>query len=159
MKPILLLALVLVTGVTGISAIVFAPVLSPSENQTDLNSDIINIIDYNEYASLSTGDPYVIHTATITGNILVLEVQYSGGCAEHAFKLIAPDAFMESSPVQINLLLVHDSHGDNCEAWLTETLLFDLLPLKNVYEQYYPSSPEIIILQLAEYNYSLLYEF
>ena len=159
MKPLLITTLIFISVLTGISAIVLSPVLSPSENSLNLNSDPIDIIDYSEYASLSTGDPHVIQTAKISGNTLVLEVQYGGGCKNHTFKLLAPDAFMESSPVQIHVLLVHDAHDDTCEAWLTETVSFDLTPLKNVYEQYYPNSPELIMLQLTDYSDSLLYAF
>ena len=37
------------------------------------------------------------------------------------------------SPVYTELVLIHDAHGDSCEAYLTETLTFDLTPLAEDY--------------------------
>ena len=48
-------------------------------------------------------------------------------------RLVAEDAtvvisktFRESDPVQLTTVLAHDANGDSCEAWLTESLVFDL---------------------------------
>ena len=34
--------------------------------------------------------------------------------------------FLESNPVQVELVLTHDANGDSCEAWLSQVVVFDL---------------------------------
>ncbi|MED5374801.1 MAG: hypothetical protein VX899_27525 [Myxococcota bacterium] len=75
---------------------------------------------------------------SIDGDTLSVAVGYGGGCEEHAFEICWPDkAFMESNPVQVNLEIWHGGPQDNCEAYLTEVLEFDLAPLKAGWQDAY----------------------
>lgn len=74
-------------------------------------------------------DPYSTNGIAITGDLLEVDLSYSGGCADHEFTACWNGAVAQSFPPQVFFDLVHDSNGDLCEAWLTETLRFDLGPV------------------------------
>jgi len=70
-------------------------------------------------------DPYQIKDVKISENhTLLVEVAYSGGCQEHAFEIEWPEAITAIYPPNFSVVLYHDANGDNCEAFLTETLEF-----------------------------------
>lgn len=92
------------------------------------------------------GDPFQVDDVRVVGDTLELDVAYGGGCETHDFSLCWPDgAFMESSPVQASLEVLHDDHGDACDAWLSETVSLDLVPLKAAYRAAYGGSGTILI--------------
>lgn len=97
-------------------------------------------------------DPYSIEDANIEGDILQVRVRYGGGCREHEFQLVAYSYFMESDPVQADILLSHNSNNDPCFALLTETLTFDLSPLKDEYLRMYPGDPDGTIILWLHYS-------
>ena len=94
------------------------------------------------------GDPYELTSAEITGHALTVSVSFAGGCREHAFTLVIGDSFAESSPVQLPAVLKHDANGDSCEAWLTETHVFDLELIRNRYREAYGPGAGTVVLQL-----------
>ena len=105
-------------------------------------------------------DEYVLSSATITDDTLVLNVSYGGGCEEHQFTLVASDAFLESFPVQLRLSLAHNANNDPCEAWLTDDYRFDLNAIKILYQAAYQQKAGTIILLLEDApNGQLVYEF
>ena len=75
-------------------------------------------------------------------------MSFAGGCREHAFTLVIGDSFAESSPVQLPAVLKHDANGDRCEAWLTETHVFDLDLIRNRYREAYGAGAGTVVLQL-----------
>ncbi len=115
------------------------------------------IIDDNDYKNAAR-DPFVFNNVTLNSNLLFLNVSYSGGCKEHIFRLIA-SSFMESYPVQVNVVLSHKDNDDPCDAWITEELIFNLLPLKNTYQKQYMETSGKIILNLEGWEKSITYEF
>ncbi len=118
------------------------------------------IIDRSAY-DMAFQDPFEFRQVELTGDLLTIEVSYSGGHKEHDFKLIGTGEFMESSPIQTSLILSHNSNGDLAEALLTKELVFDLKPLKDAFFNVYSFfSPDGISLQInlngyAEILYSL----
>ena len=58
---------------------------------------------------------------------IVIKVLFHGGCKEHLFRLFG---FFEDNRI-LNLLLEHDSNGDNCKMIVRKDLIFDLLTVKN----------------------------
>lgn len=98
----------------------------------------------------SRGATYAASNVAISGDQLTLHVGYSGGCDTHSFSLCWPDeSFMESSPVQVNLEIHHESNGDGCEAYLEEDISLDLSPLKAAYEAGYGTSTGTIVVHVA----------
>ena len=78
-------------------------------------------------------DPVTIQEIGLSGDLLTITVEYSGGCDDHAFTLHAGPCFLESWPPQSEIYLVHDDPGDPCDAIVTEERVFDLTPLKKTY--------------------------
>lgn len=103
-----------------------------------------------------TPDNIDIRYRSIRGDRLVLEVGYSGGCQEHEVGLCYEASFDESYPVQGELRVVHNANGDNCEAYLSETLEFDLSPYAQYYYSLYPSAAGIIVTPLGTYAFGEL---
>ena len=98
----------------------------------------------------------------IMGDTLQMSVSYSGGCAVHDFSLFWNETFLEMYPVQAVLQLVHNNNGDMCEAYPTETLSFDLAPLKAVYQTAYQTnsgSVTIILPDAFGQDQTILYTF
>ena len=50
------------------------------------------------------GDGFALKTAKITGDIITLTLEFSGGCIDHDIALFASDAFLESYPPPGRLL-------------------------------------------------------
>jgi hypothetical protein len=78
-------------------------------------------------------DPATILEAVIFADQLHVAVQFGGGCAEHHFSLLHSGVFRPAAPVETDLQLTHDAHGDPCRAILGRELVFDLTPLKTMY--------------------------
>ena len=105
-------------------------------------------------------DPYVVNSAAIDGDQLTIEVSYGGGCRRHAFTLVISESFRESDPVQLPAVLAHNANGDACEAWLTESHVFDLDLVRTRYRQFYGSGPGRVVLSIEGVpGGDLVYEF
>ena len=106
-----------------------------------------------------TVDAFAIQKVAIEGDHLLIIGLYGGGCRTHDFNLVTSGLFMESNPVQADLLLTHDGHGDLCEALMMARRVFDLGPLKRTYQHAYPNAPGPIILRLRDWTEPIRYEF
>ena len=71
----------------------------------------------------------------VADDALTLAVSYSGGCARHDFTLVAESRFRGSDPARLVLSLAHDANGDRCEAYPTESVRFDLAPVRALWER------------------------
>ena len=95
---------------------------------------------------------------SIDGDTLYVAVGFGGGCEEHLFEICWPDkAFMESEPVQVGLEIWHGGTPDMCEAYLSETLEFDLSPLKAEWKDVYGAGAGTIIINVM--GESVQYDF
>lgn len=93
-------------------------------------------------------DPVEILDAKLDAPFLDVTVRYGGGCARHDFDLIVASGWMESQPVQIDVALAHDAHDDPCDALPTETVRFDLTPLREDYAASYGSGSGAMVIHL-----------
>lgn len=91
------------------------------------------IVDFESQPEDWPQDALTLTRYSLEGHVLELDVQYGGGCREHDLDLVAWGGFLESLPVQVNVLLSHDAQDDACEALIMRTLRFDLVPLKDEY--------------------------
>jgi hypothetical protein len=66
------------------------------------------------------------------GNALALKLEYGGGCETHRFRLCTTGALTKSLPGQLTLWVMDDGPADHCEAYKTETKVFDLSSLKTI---------------------------
>jgi len=91
------------------------------------------IIPYKpEITSVSSkipSDPFKINGAKINGDCLEILLSYSGGCQVHEF-IMTYQKLPNFDKYSGQLTLGHNSHGDMCEAYITQTVSFDLAPLK-----------------------------
>jgi hypothetical protein len=115
------------------------------------------LLDEFEFENASRDD-FSFVDVYISNNHLYIKISYFGGCASHDFSLIGTGTFLEKSPVETSIVLSHEDNGDNCDALLVESLVFDLTPLKDLYyESYAKSSGTITIFLLGYVNLSHLY--
>lgn len=75
------------------------------------------------------GDAFELFAAQIVSDRLVLDVAYSGGCAEHTFGGFTPEVNIAIYPPQITVFVVHDGNGDLCEAYPREEVELDITSL------------------------------
>ena len=104
-------------------------------------------------------DPVTINTAEVKGDSLWMTVSFGGGCRGHTFLLLADAAWMESYPVQTGVRLAHESNNDPCDAMLSRTLKFDLVPLKVAYAKAYGPAPATIRINIRNSGPSVLYKW
>lgn len=96
-------------------------------------------------------DGFTFYDALVDGAALRMTVVSGGGCREHGYSLImTPAVFMESHPVQANVYLRLDAHDDPCDAIVTDSVVFDLTPILDLYRQMYGPSGQI---NLNLYNF------
>jgi hypothetical protein len=104
-------------------------------------------------------DPLNIESAVVQDDELVLDVSYSGGCADHTFGACWDGLFLESFPVQVHLAISHDDGDDACDAVVSEQIVFDLSPLAEAYESAYGSGSATIVINLDGWGGQLDYSF
>ncbi len=76
-------------------------------------------------------DECIISEVYIHGNCLEIIVSYSGGCKDHDFVLGVMWPTCGTPPIAPpSLYLCHDSNNDGCEAYITDTLQFDISVLQ-----------------------------
>ncbi len=100
-----------------------------------------------------------VNSVTIENDVLLVEVAYGGGCETHEFGLCWDGAFAESDPVQISTFIAHDGHDDPCDAFPSEQLAFDLVPLKTAWQEGYQTESGTIEIHLDGWGESILYSF
>ena len=102
-------------------------------------------------------DPFTINKIRQIGDIISFNISYGGGCEEHLFKLIST-SFMESYPVQVNIVLSHEDNDDPCDMWITEIFNFNLTPLKESYFDLYNEKSGTIIMNVEGWNEPIEYK-
>jgi len=70
--------------------------------------------------------PVRIISVSLTDNVLKLDIEFSGGCNEHSFRLLGSTAILKSFPAQRGIMLFHENNGDSCRELLLESLYFDI---------------------------------
>ena len=132
--------------------------LTQNTNSTGKTPRIIMLDDESAIQKLKM-DIFFLKEATLIDNdILSVIVSYSGGCKKHEFLLATLSHFTTTDlSHQANLLLAHENNGDTCKKIVKEHLYFDLLPLKERYQQVYGIKTSSIILRLM--NGSINYQF
>ncbi len=99
------------------------------------NADDPKIILDDELFLTAPRDQVSINKVVLRGDNLTLKVSYGGGCEEHDFALIAQTTNMSILPIHVFVLLSHNANGDNCLAWLSRDLTFNLVPLKRAHSK------------------------
>ena len=138
--------------IIGITAVILGILLS------GCNTSIQDIIIDDSLYQDASRDPITFNNVKLCRDILRINVSYGGGCKEHKFALIAT-SFMESHPVQVNVLLSHEDNDDPCDMWITEEMVFNLLTLKKAWQQSYHEKSGTIVMNVEGWEESIYYEF
>lgn len=83
------------------------------------------LVDPN-FAKDSLPSTVQIKNASVKENVLMLSIQYSGGCKDHDFDLMFTGNYMKSLPPKAELTLVHDGNDDMCRKLIMDNLYFSL---------------------------------
>lgn len=59
-------------------------------------------------------DDYTINSIEIKGNVMTLDVSYSGGCTEHSFAMTGSQVISKSLPPIRSIQLIHNANGETC---------------------------------------------
>ncbi len=91
--------------------------------------------------------PWNLISARLDGNLLRLHVGFSGCSPEHPFRLWMSGGFMESHPVQANIVLVNEL-DEECDAWFEQHLVFNLQRLGHKFVDAY--GPGVLLMNLVQ---------
>jgi len=99
-------------------------------------------------------DYYTILKAEIEGTLLIMDIEYSGGCAWHKYEFIGSRAVSKSLPPQRSVQLLHDNGDDQCEAIVKQTIEIDITEMAHR-----QTSGSEIILNLEGYDEPLKFVY
>ena len=106
---------------------------SPADQTETINTkekEAISVVEMDPtYKNIKT-DSFTLLESSLEGDNLILLVQYGGWWREHEWKLKTNGAYAKSLPPQITLNLEHNANSDMCRALVTDTLEFNLEPLR-----------------------------
>ncbi len=97
---------------------------------------------------------FSIRSAEISGNTLMVVVNYSGGCGEHTFTCVGSAMISKSLPPRRAIQLVHNNHGDNCRQLITDTLYIDVTEFA-----YKKEAGSQVILDLSDWVNAINYTY
>jgi hypothetical protein len=106
--------------------------------------DNLNVIVSEDIPESNAVSPYIIHGMDIKDTSLSLDVSYSGGCGEHAFRLYTNGSIEKSMPPIMDVVLVHDS-DDACEMAVRKNIVFLLDSVSEYYDDAYGEGDELTI--------------
>lgn len=115
-------------------------------NKTKNDTLVINTIILDTGNAFSESDPFLLVGASLTGKILEIEVEYSGGCGGDTWTLAWNGMLMKSLPPKANIWL-HLKDEDACREQVRKKLQFDI---SSVY------SKEVVLL-LKDFRGELIY--
>jgi hypothetical protein len=83
--------------------------------------------DSSKYANITNNklksNSFEINNYTVKSLVMNISVSHSGGCRSHKYELVWDGKVNDKT---VNLYLMYDSNSDPCEAYLTNTISFDL---------------------------------
>ena len=102
---------------------------SASNTTLRINTEVFNTLNNNRINNINTGEFYSINEVKREGDSININLSYSGGCKQHDFQIIWDGIVYTDNPCRMNLLLIHNSNNDGCEALITETISVNLKEL------------------------------
>ncbi|MDA0809157.1 MAG: hypothetical protein O2983_09165 [Planctomycetota bacterium] len=102
---------------------------SASSNVTE--QIVLQVVD--KFPASAPSNPFSIESAKVVGDTLQLELSYGGGCKDHVFTAFWAPIFLEEEPPSTEILITHDARNDSCEAWISQKLTIDLMPLRKTF--------------------------
>lgn len=118
MKPLLIFILTVISFVT--------PSCKIFKNDAGEKDETPPIIVQQGFVKPDNSALFELIKTSLEGNIITIEVSYSGGCNEHDFKLYFDGNYKKSLPPKADFILTHDNKGDACRSIVNKTLKFDI---------------------------------
>ncbi len=81
---------------------------------------------------------FSIAEVTANDNVLSIDVGFGAGCAAHDFYMTWNGQFGGSGVPHVILQLIHDGHGETCEAYETRVVRFDMTDILEQFASLYP---------------------
>ena len=101
------------------------------QSQKMEKSKMRSIITDAQMASRKFNVDFTITQWAVSGDTLLIGVQYSGGCKTHDWRVYFSGAMMKSMPPQALLHVAHiNDDEDPCRSLIRETLRFDLKSMR-----------------------------
>ncbi len=98
-------------------------------------------------------DGFKLESIQCDGDVLLVNIQYSGGCKDHSFELITNGIYLKSMPPQLMLTLEHQNNGDVCRELINKTLAFNVSGIQ------YKGSNELWLKVNGEKGKEVLYTY
>ena len=117
----------------------------------------IKILDKQSLENLKK-DSFLPKYLDIKNNTIIIKGTYTGGCHDdHLFELAVDGIFIDKALNNVDIILSHDSKGDDCKKIVRKSLAFDLQPLRNKYQKIH--GKKIISLVLDLMGNTIVYSF
>ena len=100
-------------------------------------------------------EPFTIHSVRREGNLLFVDVSFTGGCGVHNFKMIGNQAIMKSIPAKRSVMIAHAVHREECKDVVKKTLEIDISALAMAQT---PGSEIVLILKGWDKEISYIFE-
>jgi hypothetical protein len=108
----------------------------------------IKILDEQSIENLKK-DLFLPKYLDIKNNIIIIRGTYTGGCHDdHLFELAIDGIFIDKALNKVDMILSHDSKGDDCKKIVRKSLAFDLQPLRNKYQKIHGKKINSLVLDL-----------
>ena len=100
-------------------------------------------------------EPFTIHSVRREGNLLFVDVSFTGGCGVHNFKMIGNQAIMKSMPAKRSVMIAHKVPREECKDVVKKTLEIDISALAMAQT---PGSEIVLILKDWDKEISYIFE-
>lgn len=145
-----------------LATLAFAHVIGPagcSPTDPGLRTPTSEGVRIVESTDIGPADPFEAVAHSLEGDLLRIEVRYSGGCEIHHFEGLVGSAIAESFPVQMWGRIAHDDGDDPCDGIVESTISLDLSPVRELYQSLYGGEAATIILHFSPIAEPLHYSF
>lgn len=75
-------------------------------------------------------DSFALEGLAVDGDVLRVSIGTGGGCERHTWSACWNGVILDSYPEQVDVVLVHDGHGDRCDAYLTTDIQVDISSIR-----------------------------
>lgn len=108
----------------GFLAITACGIRKNAEKPSVQNHPSAILVD--DFSAYQNSASTTIINASVSGNLLELNISYSGGCEEHTFELYGATIIQKSLPPKRSIFLYHNSNNDSCRELIEKELIFDI---------------------------------
>lgn len=82
-----------------------------------------------EIGEFTESEPFQIHSVRREGNLLFIDISFTGGCGVHEFKVIGNRAIMKSMPPKRSVMISHSVPREECNDTVKKVIEIDISAL------------------------------